>query len=130
MIGGDELEYELVNHGEQYEFAREIIQKRGLIRAKYHSWEDYRNGLITYAGKTFLKVLFLTGVNMAATYYTIKISEVVAGLWEIKYTSDMATFYTTEGGESESELDFKAEVLNIFRGGENNGGDNGTGDEG
>lgn len=119
-----------MNHGEQYEFAREIIQKRGLIRAKYHSWEDYRNGLITYAGKTFLKVLFLTGVNMAATYYTIKISEVVAGSWVITYTNDFKTFYTTEGGESESELDFKAAVLNIFRGGETNGDDNGTGDEG
>ena len=130
MIGGDELEYELVNHGEQYEFAREIIQKRGLIRARYKTWDEPRNGLITYAGKTFLKVLFLTSVNTCATYFSIKISEVVAGLWEIKYTSDMATFYTTEGGESESELDFKAEVLNIFRGGENNGGDNGTGDEG
>lgn len=124
------MDYELVNHGEQYEFAREIIQKRGLIRAKYHSWEDYRNGLITYAGKTFLKVLFLTGVNMCATYYTIKISEVVAGSWTITYTNDFKTFYTTEGGESESELDFKAAVLNIFRGGETNGDDKGTGDEG
>ena len=124
------MEYELLNHGEQYEFAREIIQKRGLIRAKYHSWEDYRNGLITYAGKTFLKVLFLTGVNMCATYYTIKISEVVAGSWAITYTNDFKTFYTTEGGESESELDFKAAVLNIFRGGETNGDDKGTGDEG
>lgn len=90
------MEYELVNHGEQYEFAKEIIKKRGLIRAKYHSWEEPRNGLITYAGKTFLKVLFLTGTNMAATYYTIKISEVVAGLWNITYTFDMKNFYTTD----------------------------------
>ena len=128
MIGGDNLDYELLNHGEQYEFNRTIIQKRGVIKAKYHSWDAPRLGLITYAGKTFLKVLFLTGVNMAATYYTIKISEVVAGSWAITYTNDFKTFYTTEGGESESELDFKAAVLNIFRGGETNG--DGTGEEG
>lgn len=124
------MEYELVNHGEQYEFNRTIIQKRGVIKAKYHTWETARLGLITYAGKHFIKVLFLTSVNTCATYFTIKINEVVAGLWDIMVSPDFKTFYTTEGGESESELDFKAAVLNIFRGGETNGDDKGTGDEG
>lgn len=84
---------ELITRGEQIQFASDVIKKRGFIRAKYHTWEDFRNGLTTYAGKDYLRVLFQTGINVSTSYYTIKISEVEAELWKIIYTPDLETFY-------------------------------------
>lgn len=84
---------ELITRGEQVQFADGLIKKRGFVRAKYWSWEKPRNGLITYAGKEYLRVLFQTGVNVSVSYYTIKIAEVEAGLWQMTYTPDLETFY-------------------------------------
>lgn len=113
---------DIVTTGEQFEFTSDIIKKRGLIRAKYWSWEEPRNGLITFASSKLLKVLFLTGVNAQATYYNIKIAEVVAGLWEIKYTNDFEHFYRFDGGEPEEDIELEAAVRKIFRGGESDAG--------
>lgn len=95
----------LITTGEQSEFIVDVIKRRGFIRAKYWSWDEPRNGLITYADKSFLRVLFLTGVNVAASYYPIKIEEVTAGLWKLAYTPDFKTFYIINGNEEESETD-------------------------
>lgn len=84
---------DLITRGEQVQFADDVIKKRGFIRAKYWSWEEPRNGLVTFANKDYLRVLFLTGTNIAASYYMIKIAEVDAKSWEITYTPDLATFY-------------------------------------
>ena len=84
---------ELITSGERAEFVSDLIKKRGFIRARYKTWEEPRNGLITYAGKEYLRVLFQTGINVATSYYTIKISEVEAGLWQLIYSPDLATFY-------------------------------------
>jgi len=84
---------ELITRGEQVQFADDLIKKRGFVRAKCWSWEEPRNGLITYAGKEYLRVLFQTGVNVSVSYYTIKIAEVEAGLWQMTYTPDLETFY-------------------------------------
>lgn len=84
---------ELITRGEQAEFVSDLIKKRGFIRAQYKTWEEPRNGLVTFASKSFLRVLFQTGINIATSYYTIKISEVEAGLWQITYSPDLATFY-------------------------------------
>ena len=87
----------LITRGEQVQFAG-VIEKRGFIRAKYHTWDEPRNGLVAFASKNLLRVLFQTGVNIATSYYTIKIAEVDAGLWQITYTPDLATFYSVGGG--------------------------------
>ena len=84
---------ELITRGEHAEFAQDVIKRRGFIRAKYKTWDEPRNGLVTFASKSFLRVLFQTGINIATSYYTIKISEVEAGLWQITYTPDLVTFY-------------------------------------
>ena len=103
---------ELITRGERAEFVSDLIKKRGFIRAKYWSWTEPRNGLITFASKSFLRVLFQTGINIATSYYTIKISEVEAALWEITYTPDLVTFYqigneNPDGGDepASGELD-------------------------
>lgn len=91
---------ELITRGEQIQFA-DVIEKRGFIRAKYHTWDEPRNGLVAFASKNLLRVLFQTGVNIATSYYTIKIAEVDAGLWQITYTPDLATFYEINNTDSE-----------------------------
>ena len=121
---------ELLTTTERDEFINEILQKRGLIRAKYASWEEFRNGLIVYATKTWLRVLFLTGVNVATSYYTIKIEEVKNGLWEIVYSNDFQHFYQIKGGAAQEDMDLETAVRNIFKGGEDDGGDSTIPDEG
>lgn len=105
---------ELVTTGERMEFSPEVIKRRGFVRAKYWSWDEPRNGLITFAGKEFLRVLFLTGVNMAASYFPVKISEVKAGLWQLTYTPDLETFYTINGEEADSDIDLISGVRKLF----------------
>ena len=80
---------ELITTGERTVFADDVIKNRGLVRAKHLTWTEPRNGLIVYAGKEFLRVIFLTGVNTAASYFNIKAGEVAAGEWQILYTADM-----------------------------------------
>ena len=108
----------LITTGEQSEFIVEVIKRRGFIRAKYWSWEEPRNGLITYADKSFLRVLFLTGVNVAASYYPIKIDEVTAGLWKLVYTPDFESFYIIKGNEEvedpETDIDLIEGVRKLF----------------
>lgn len=116
----------LTKVGESVEFSPEVIKQRGFIRARYANWEEPRNGLIVYASKTFLKVLFLTGVNIASSYYVVKISEVEAGLWEIIYSPDFENFYKIKMGESEDEnIDLLAAVRNLFEGEKQDGSDEG-----
>lgn len=115
------MDNELITTGDRSEFISEVIKKRGFIRARYATWDEPRNGLITFAGKTMLKVLFQTAVNVATSYYTIKISEVLAGLWEITYTNDLEHFYRIDGGQAIEDVDLETKVRTIFRGGEING---------
>ena len=106
----------LVVRNERPEFVSELIQRRGFVRAKYWSWDAPRNGLVTFASPEFLRVLFQTGVNVATSYYTIKIAEVASGLWEIIYTPDLEHFYKISGGESPEgdDIDLVAEVHRLF----------------
>ena len=116
----------LTKVGESVEFSPEVIKQRGFIRARYANWEEPRNGLIVYASKTFLKVLFLTGVNIATSYYVIKISEVESGLWELTYSPDFENFYKIKMGESEDEnIDLLTAVRNLFEEEKQDGSDEG-----
>ena len=117
---------ELITTEEKAEFINEILQERGFIRAKYAGWEEPRNGLIVYATKAWLRVLFLTGVNVSTSYYTITVADVVAGLWQVTYTNDLKHFYTIEGGKAKEDVDLETAIRNIFKGGD----DDGTSDEG
>lgn len=115
------MDNELIYQGERFEFAADVIKKRGFIRAKYWSWEGHRNGLIAFACKDFLNVLFLTGINQCATYFKIKAKEVQAGLWNIIYTNDLENFYRVEGGEPEEDIELDAAVRKLFEEGNQNG---------
>ena len=106
---------ELVTTGESVEFSSELIKRRGFLRAKYWSWNDWRNGLVTFADKKSLRVLFQTGVNASTSYYTVKITEVVAGLWDLIYSNDMETFYRVDSKATQENRISESDVADLFR---------------
>ena len=103
---------EFVTTGEHPVFADEVIKKRGLIRATHVTWDEPRNGLIVYAGKEILRVLFLTGVNAAASYFLIKASDVAAGFWTILYSNDMEDVYLLRNSAASNLV---TEVRRLFK---------------
>lgn len=74
--------------GETLIFNGEVVRQSGLIRGKYHTWKDFRNGLVSRVQPDALTILFQTGANSSTSYYRIKAAEVAAGLWELIYTND------------------------------------------
>ena len=110
---------EILTTGEQVEFLPEIIKRRGFLRAKYWSWDDFRNGLVTFADKTTLRVLFQTGVNASTSYFKITASEVNAGLWQLIYSSDMENFYRVAPNQEPPERITEPDIANIFGGNQN-----------
>lgn len=75
------------------QFDLSLLHKRDLVRAQYKDWEEPRNGLLVNAQTDELTVLFLPGVGVATSYYTVRADEVAAGDWPLLIsTSDLATF--------------------------------------
>ena len=72
-------------------FDEASVHKGDLIRAKHETWDEPRNGIITAVSDKKLTVLFLPGLGNVTNYFTILASEVAAGKWEIKWTTDMET---------------------------------------
>ena len=85
---------DLITTGEQTKFADDIVKKRGFIRGKHITWHGARNGLITFASPTLLQVLFLTGINASASYFTIRANEVANNEWDILYSNDLETVHS------------------------------------
>lgn len=81
-------------------FDKASVHKGDLIRAKHETWDDPRNGIITAVSDDKLTVLFLPGLGNVTNYYTILASEVEAGKWTVRWTTDMETINTegTAGG--------------------------------
>lgn len=92
---------ELLTISEDLTFNLEIIKRGGFIRAKATGWEDFRNGLITYASKDLIRAIFMTGTNSAASYFKITAADVNAGLWTIAYSFDLEEIYSS--GESDTQ---------------------------
>ena len=77
-------------------FNLEEVKQRGLIRARYHTWNESRNGIIVAVNKTMIQVLFLTQIRTAAQYFRIPAIEVAEGKWSIKYSNDIENFFEIE----------------------------------
>ncbi len=82
-------------------FDKASVHKGDLIRAKHETWEEPRNGIVTTVSDNKLTVLFLPGLGNVTNYFTILASEVAAGKWTVKWTTDMETIKTegTAGDE-------------------------------
>ena len=72
-------------------FDEASVHKGDLIRAKHETWDESRNGIITAVSDKKLTVLFLPGLGNVTNYFTILASEVAAGRWTVKWTTDMET---------------------------------------
>lgn len=77
-------------------FDEASIHKGDLIRAKYNTWPEARNGIVTAVSEEKLTVLFLPGLGNVTNYFTIQASEVGAGKWAVLWSSDLVTI-NTEG---------------------------------
>ena len=108
------MDNEFITQGETVEFNRAIIQKRGVIKARYWSWKSFRVGLVIFINKSLIRVLFLTDVHASKSYYEIKIEEVQAGLWEIIFSPDMETFYKIN--IDDDDIDLSAGIRKLFEG--------------
>ena len=82
-------------------FDEASVHKGDLIRAKHETWDEPRNGIVTAVSDKKLTVLFLPGLGNVTNYFTILASEVAAGKWTVKWTTDMETIKTegTAGDE-------------------------------
>lgn len=81
------------------QFDTTLVSKRDLVRAQHKDWEEPRNGLLVDVKPDELAVLWLPGIGVATSYFTVKVEEVVAGDWTTLVTSpDLATFV---GGASQ-----------------------------
>lgn len=78
-------------------FDVDAIHKGDLIRAQYRTWPEPRNGVITAVSGKELAVLYLPGLGNVSNYFLVAASEVEAGLWSVKWSSDLETF-NTHGG--------------------------------
>lgn len=89
------MENFLIDENEKI-FNLDEVKQSGLIRAKYHSWNEPRNGIIVAVSKNILQVLFLPLIRTSAQYFKIKASEVAEGKWSIIYSNDFENFLSVE----------------------------------
>lgn len=86
----------LISTTESPKFNLSEIAARYLVRGKYHTWTEPRNGVVVAADEDKLTVLFLPLVHLATRYYTVKAQEVKDGKWELFYSNDMVTIGKVE----------------------------------
>lgn len=81
----------LIKEGSIRTFDTEVIHKGDLVRAQYHTWPEPRNGLLASVNEERLTVLFLPGLGNVSNYFPISAAEVAAGLWKVRWSSDLET---------------------------------------
>ena len=87
----------LIIDSDEKVFDTASIHKGDLIRAKYNTWPEPRNGLVTAVSESKLTVIFLPGLGNVTNYFTIQAAEVEAGKWSVLWSSDLVTI-NAEGG--------------------------------
>lgn len=70
-------------------FDTEAIKKGDLIRAKYKTWPEPRNGIVTAVSEQRITVLYLPGLHNVSNYFPITAEEAAAGLWSLLWSSDL-----------------------------------------
>lgn len=77
-------------------FDVESIKKADLVRARYYSWTEPVNGLVTKVTPEAITVLYLPRIHNACSYFEIYASEVSKGKWALKITGDMENINEVE----------------------------------
>lgn len=84
---------------------RGVIQKNGFIFAESELFGKKITGIVSEVTENYIRVLFLPGASNMSNYYTIQVSDIVAGHWQLRYSQDLATVFTNieEGVGEETE---------------------------
>lgn len=91
---------EILTTNAQSFFNLDVIHEGGFIIAKHSSWKESRNGIIVFAAGKVIHVLYQPLKAGATGYFSIKVSEVVANEWILKYTEDFTEIATYGNGDS------------------------------
>lgn len=84
----------------------DAIHKGDLIRAKYSLWgdaEEPRNGQVASVTRDEIRVIWQPGIRNVTNFFVIPATEAAAGLWTVKWTSDMETIHTYDPAASDAQ---------------------------
>ncbi len=83
-------------------FDTDEITRGSLMFAQHSTWDEGVSGIVTEVNEKYIRLQFLPSINNVINHTTIQASDVVAGYWTIRYSTDgMET--VTEYPEAESE---------------------------
>ena len=84
-------------------FDLDQVRKGDLIRAKHETWNEYRNGVVISASEKELVAHYYAGYGNVSNHFVIFASEVEAGEWSVKWTTDMETINDTDIDQGEDD---------------------------
>lgn len=64
-----------------------------MLYAKHHSWEDGKTGFVTSVTEKKLVVQYHPGIGNVTNHFFVSVDDVIAGKWEIRWSSDLAKVY-------------------------------------
>ena len=81
------------------------IHRGDMIRVRYATWEEPSNGIVAYVTTEAIRVLYLTATGHVSNFYSIHLSDVLNGLWEVQWSSDFETVnaYAPDTEEPDAE---------------------------
>lgn len=85
---------EILINREVHNFTK--IKRGSLIRCRHKTWKDARNGIVAYSDEKIIRVLWLVGVGMNASYFLIRASEVAQNEYDIWLSFDCEEIFTAE----------------------------------
>lgn len=66
----------------------EEVTRGTLIWAKHSTWDEGRTGIVKEATEKIITVMFLPSMQNVQNHYMIPVSELAAGAWQVRYSSD------------------------------------------
>jgi hypothetical protein len=90
-------------------FDLENISRGQLLWGKHKLWNEGKAGFITAATEKEIVVQYFPGISNVTNHFAIKVSEVINGEWEIRWSSDLSEVFeleyiaNKEGEDSEDE---------------------------
>lgn len=85
-------------------FDQEAVPRGALIHARHRSWQEGQSGIVTESSPDILRVQYPPTIQNVLNHFFILASEVEAGEWEIRYSSDGMKTVKTYPERSENEL--------------------------
>lgn len=85
------------------------VQTGYLLYAKHDTWEKGRAGFITSATEKQLIIQYHPGIGNVTNHFFLPISEVIAGEWKIRWSTDLSEVFAYNIKIAEEEQEKKDE---------------------